>query len=79
MSYTRARNIVSILFADFGCSISDFGLHSFRAGGATAAAQNDISDRLFQIHGRWKSDRTKNRYVLGSLQKHLSVSKNLGI
>ncbi|CAC5382734.1 unnamed protein product [Mytilus coruscus] len=79
LSYTRTREIVSMALADFGCSITDFGLHSFRAGGASAAAQNGISDRLFKMHGRWKSDRAKDGHVLENIQKRLSVSKNLGI
>jgi hypothetical protein len=54
-------------------------MHSFRSGGATAAAQNDTPDRLFRIHGRWKSDKAKDGYVLENLQKRLSVSQNLGI
>ncbi|CAC5388831.1 unnamed protein product [Mytilus coruscus] len=79
LSYTRTREIVSTDLAEFGCSINDFGLQSCRAGRATAAAQNDISGRLFKMHGRWKSDRAKDGYMLENLQKRLSVSKNLGI
>ena len=33
-----------------------FGLHSFRSGGATAAAMGGISERLIKAHGRWVSD-----------------------
>ena len=29
-----------------------FGLHSMRSGGATAAAQQDVPERLIKIHGR---------------------------
>jgi hypothetical protein len=54
-------------------------MHSFRSAGATAAAQNDTPDRLFRIHGRWKSDKAKDGYVLENLQKRVSVSQNLGI
>jgi hypothetical protein len=54
-------------------------MHSFRSAGATAAAQNDTPDRLSRIHGRWKSDKAKDGYVLENLQKRLSVSQNLGI
>jgi hypothetical protein len=32
-----------------------FGLHSLRSGGATAAANYGIKDRLFKRHGRWRS------------------------
>ena len=33
-----------------------FGLHSFRSGGATAAAMGGMSERLIKAHGRWVSD-----------------------
>jgi len=39
-----------------GHSATGFGLHSFRAGGASAAAKAGVPDRLFKQHGRWKSD-----------------------
>ena len=29
----------------------DYGLHSFRAGGATAVANSGVEDRLFKRHG----------------------------
>jgi hypothetical protein len=34
----------------------NIGLHSFRAGGATVAANADVSERCLKKHGRWKSD-----------------------
>ena len=49
-------------------------MHRFRSGGATAAAQNDMPNRLFRIHGRWKSDKAKNGYAFENLQKCLSLS-----
>ena len=33
-----------------------FGLHSFRSGGATAAAVGGMPERLIKAHGRWVSD-----------------------
>ena len=36
-----------------------FGLHSFRSGGATAAANNGVKYRLFKRHGRWKSEKAR--------------------
>ena len=79
ISYTRARELVREALAGVGVDVKNFGLHSFRSGGATAAARNDVSDRLFKAHGRWKSDLAKDGYVLDSLEKRLSVSKNLGL
>jgi hypothetical protein len=50
-----------------------------RSGDATAAYSCGVSDRLFKIYGRWKSEQAKDGYVLEDIQKRLSVLKNLGI
>ena len=55
------------------------GLHSLRAGGATAAANSGVSDRCWKRHGRWKSDSSKDGYVKDSIENRLKVSKNLGL
>ena len=38
--------------AELGFPKSSYGLHSLRSGGASAAANDTISDRLFKRHGR---------------------------
>ena len=78
LSYTAAReSIVSRLrFVSKGLKL---GLHSMRSGGATAAANSDINDRVWKRHGRWKSDSSKDGYVVDSVDKRLQVSKNLGL
>jgi hypothetical protein len=68
LSYTRAREIVRSALATLGVNNRKFGLHSFRSGGATAACKFGISDRLFKIHGRWKSENAKDGYVCEDLQ-----------
>ena len=77
MSYTRTRKIVLQAFAELGYPRQLFGLHSLRAGGASAAANAGVSDRLFKRHGRWRSDRAKDGYIKDSLESLLSVSKSL--
>ena len=74
LSYTAAReSIVSRLrFVSNGLKL---GLHSMRSGGATAAANSDINDRVWKRHGRWKSDSSKDGYVVDSVDKRLQVSK----
>ena len=57
----------------------NFGTHSLRIGGTTAAAAAGISGRLLSQHGRWKSSRCKNRYIIDPLKKRLSVTRALGI
>ena len=54
-------------------------MHSLRAGGAMAAANAGVPDRLFKRHSRWRSESAKDGYVKDSVEKPLSVSKNLGI
>jgi integrase len=75
LSYTRAREcIVSRLKLVTGANI---GLHSMRAGGASAAANANVIDRCWKRHGRWSTDSAKDRYVVDSLSRRLEVSKSL--
>ena len=62
-----------------GMDPKQFGMHSLRAGGATAAANAGVPDRLFKRHGHWRSESAKDRYVKDSVERRLSVSKSLGI
>ena len=55
------------------------GLHSLRSGGASAAYKCDVPDRLFKVHGRWKTENAKDEYVCEDLETQLSVSKHLCI
>ena len=48
LSYTRAREIVLSAFDSIGLPKQDYGLHSLRAGGASAAANARVPDRLFK-------------------------------
>lgn len=79
LSYTRAREVILAKFTALGLDSSRLGLHSFRIGGASAAANNDIPDRVIKKHGRWKSERSKDLYCHENLQHQLLVSLNLGI
>ena len=56
-----------------------FGLHSLRADGATAAANAGVPDRLFKHHGRWRSETAKDGYVKDSVPSLLSVTKSLDL
>ena len=79
LSYTRAREILLDALQSMGLVMSKFGLHSLRAGGATAAANQGVCDRLFKKHGRWKSDSAKDGYVAENIKRQLLDTKNLGI
>ena len=79
LSYSTMRDLFHKKLVDLGHSPAGFGLHSFRAGGASAAAKAGIPDRLFKQHGRWKSDTAKDGYVEDSVENRLSVTRNIGI
>ena len=66
-------------FKDNIPDISAIGTHSLRSGGATAAANAGVPDRLFKRHGRWASESARDGYVQDSLSSRLLVSKALGI
>ena len=57
-----------------GYPAEQFELHSLRAGGATAAANAGIQDRLFKRNSRWKPDTAKDGYIEDSTDRRLSVS-----
>ena len=64
---------------ELGYPKNSFGLHSLRTGGASAAANAGVSDRLFKRHGRWKTDQAKDGYIKDKLDSLLSVSRSLHI
>ncbi|XP_033762818.1 integrase/recombinase xerD homolog isoform X1 [Pecten maximus] len=79
LSYTRAREVLLEKLSSIGLDPSKFCLHSLRSGGASAAANCGVSDRLFKAHGRWRSETAKDGYVKDKLESKLFVSKNLGL
>ena len=79
MSYTSVRELIAEQFVKIGLDAKLFGLHSLRAGGATEAANNHVSDRLFRRHGRWACDASKDLYIKDNLSSLLSVTKSLGL
>lgn len=79
ISYTRAREMFLDVIKDIGLDPRNFGLHSLRSGGASAAANSGVNDRLHKRHGRWKSDQAKDGYVEDNISALLSVSQTLGL
>ena len=63
LSYSRLRERLLERTALVGMDPRLFGMHSLRVGGATAAANAGVPDRLFKRHGRWKSQSAKDGYV----------------
>ena len=79
ISYSCLRDLFSKKLDSLGFPSSDFGLHSLRSGGASAAANAKVPDRLFKRHGRWKSENAKDGYVKDNMESRLAVSKSLGL
>ena len=79
LSYTRMRELLLAKIEQLGMDPKQFGMHSLRAGGATAAANAGVPDRLFKRHGRWRSETAKDGYVKDSVERRLTVSKGLGV
>ena len=79
ISYSRVRELMLQKLSSLGFDPKAFGVHSFRAGGATVAANAGVPDRLFKRHGRWRSDSAKDGYVKDSEQSRLSVSQSLDL
>lgn len=77
VSYSKAREELHFFLKDIVPDHADYGLHSFRSGGATTASENGVTDRLLKKHGRWKSESAKDKYIHESLTNALSVTKNL--
>ena len=79
ISYTRVRELLLEVLKEIGLDPKDFGVHSLRSGGATAAANAGVPDRWFKRHGRWVSENAKDGYVKDKLEDRLSVTRNLGL
>ena len=79
LSYTTVRDTILAEIEAVGEDRSNYGVHSFRRGGATQAARAGVEDRLFKKHGRWLTENAKDRYVEESVEQRLSVTQNLGI
>ena len=79
MSYGNFRDVIKSKVSQIGLDPKIYATHSMRAGGATTAANSGLPDRLLQIHGRWASAQSKDRYIKDSLENRLSVSKVLNV
>ena len=62
ISYTCLRDLFK-QFKDIGYQPDEFGLHSLRVGGTSAAAIARVSDSLFKDHGYWRSENVKDGHV----------------
>ena len=79
LTYTRLRELLKSKLDELGYSSAVFGVHSLRAGGATAVAGSGLPDRLFKKHGRWRSETAKDGYIEDPLEQRLLVTEQLGL
>ena len=76
MSYSRANELIKQELRKERLDPGFYGIHSLRAGGASAAAAAlRIPDRLFQHQGGWRGEGSNNNYVQQSLESLLKVTK----
>ena len=71
------RELFMVKLKELGFDASKFGMHSLRSGGASAAANAGVPDRLFKRHGRWRSETAKDGYIKDSTDALMSVSRSL--
>ncbi len=53
LSYSRCLELFREALSSVGLQPKKFDMHSLRSGGASAAANFGVPDRLFKKHGRW--------------------------
>jgi hypothetical protein len=71
LSYTRVREFVLKMLSMIGLSKPKYSLNSMRSGGATAVANEEVPNRWFKRHGRWKMENAKNTTLAGTVVKIL--------
>ena len=60
LSRCQVQAVLRKALANLGHDSSNYSTHSFRIGGATTAAQNNISERTLKVIGRWQSSAYKS-------------------
>ena len=63
MSYARGRGLFLQVLQVVCIKAKLFSRHSLRSGGASAAANAGVKDRLFKQDDKWKSKSVKERHV----------------
>ena len=73
------REIFKDYITDITANPEKYGLHRLWAGGASAADNNGMTDRLVSKQGRWSSEKARIGYIKDSVSTRLSVSKMFGL
>ena len=74
LNYTRARELLQEAVGKAGMDPTEFGLHSLRSGGTTAAAAAKVPQRLLKRQGGWHSEAV-NIYIQETLDNLLAPSE----
>ena len=79
LSHTTLLKSARTLLVEAGVMM-DFGLHSLRSGGASAAYLSDVPRTLLCQHGRWKAGATMEDHYLNThqvqIQKFFEVTRS---
>ena len=79
LSYTRVREMILwSALESIGLNKKCNSLHRLISGGATAAAAAGVNERVFKMHGRWKSDKAKDDYVKEKKLRYVVSFKKFG-
>ena len=76
LSHTRTRE--TVLNAIKPLTLS-YGLDSLGSGGASVASNALVPTLLISRHGRWRSEKARNVYLLADTSSKLLASRSLGI
>ena len=77
--YSRLLELLLDCLRVLGYPAEQFGIHSLKVGGDTAAAGSGDPDMLFKHHVRWRSETAKDGYVKDSVEGRLKETQDLGI
>ena len=79
ISYSRIREVFKSNLKNVVSEVDQYGLHSLRSGGASAAAANEVADRMISKHGRWASTKGRNSYIKYTINHRLKIFRSLNL
>ena len=77
MTYSNTRDEFKNLVKKSGLTQKKLKLHGLRSGGASAAANVGVPDRIIQKQGRWKTVSVKNDYIKENISKFSSITSEI--
>ena len=71
ISYSRIRETFYSYISEITTIPKNFGLHSLRSGGASAAVNNGLSGRRISKPDRSSADQTRGGYIKDSVDRNI--------